>query len=292
MRIRKMLIGALIVIAGLLLLSAPCVLAQDVCEGNFNCDQDVDGSDAALFKSDFGRSEFFNPCPPYDIPFPCNPCPYGMVDCGAKCVDPMADEDFCGVDSACLGGTICGANERCVTGICEIIEEVIYQAAVPKTGQTTSYATGDDGDLEKGVAWPNPRFTDNHDGTVTDNLTGLIWLKNADCFGTRTWNNALSDCNGLSNGDCGLTDSSIAGDWRLPQLRELISLIDASNYAPALPLGHPFTNVYADVGVSYWTSTTFAGDTDNAWYVIMGKGVVARTLHSNLLYVWPVRGGQ
>ena len=50
---------------------------------------------------------------------------------------------------------------------------------VEKTGQTTSYATGDDGDLEKGLAWPNPRFTDNEDGTVTDNLTGLIWLKNA-----------------------------------------------------------------------------------------------------------------
>ena len=42
-------------------------------------------------------------------------------------------------------------------------------APVPKTGQTTSYATGDDGQLEKGVAWPYPRFTDNGDGTVTDN---------------------------------------------------------------------------------------------------------------------------
>ena len=56
-------------------------------------------------------------------------------------------------------------------------------APVPKTGQTVSYATGDDGDLQKGVAWPDPRFTDNSDGTVTDNLTGLIWLKNANCFG-------------------------------------------------------------------------------------------------------------
>ena len=57
----------------------------------------------------------------------------------------------------------------------------IYPAMVPKTGQTTGYATGDDGALQKGVAWPNPRFTDNGDGTVTDNLTGLIWLKNANC---------------------------------------------------------------------------------------------------------------
>ena len=66
---------------------------------------------------------------------------------------------------------------------------------VPKTGKTTSYATGDDGDLEKGVAWPIPRFTDNSNGTIRDNLTGLIWLKDANCFGSRTWSEALSDCN-------------------------------------------------------------------------------------------------
>ena len=63
----------------------------------------------------------------------------------------------------------------------------LYPAPVPKTGQTTSYTTGDDGDLEMGVPWPSPRFTDKGDGTVTDNLTGLIWLKDANCFGGRTW---------------------------------------------------------------------------------------------------------
>jgi hypothetical protein len=114
---------------------------------------------------------------------------------------------------------------------------------VTKTGQTTSYAAGDDGDLEKGVAWPDPRFTDHGDGTVTDNLTGLIWLKNANCFGRRTWNQALSECNNLANGSCGLTDGSSAGDWRLPNVRELQSLVDYSRYDPALPAGHPFSNV-------------------------------------------------
>jgi hypothetical protein len=123
-------------------------------------------------------------------------------------------------------------------------------APVPQTGQTASFATGDDGDLEKGVASPNPRFTVNVNaaddngagggiagngicdgtescnGTVTDNLTGLIWLKNANCFGLRTWALALSDVNGLNTGECGLTDGSVAGDWRLPNVRELQSLID------------------------------------------------------------------
>ena len=73
-------------------------------------------------------------------------------------------------------------------------------ARVPKTGQTQCYnastiidcaGTGQDGALQKGVAWPNPRFTDNGNGTVTDNLTGLIWLKNADCLGLRAWDTAL-----------------------------------------------------------------------------------------------------
>ena len=79
---------------------------------------------------------------------------------------------------------------------------------------------------EKGVAWPNPRFTDNGNGTVTDNLTGLIWLKNANCFGAKDWAMALSDANTLNNGECGLTDGSVEGDWRLPNVREMQSLID------------------------------------------------------------------
>jgi len=85
-------------------------------------------------------------------------------------------------------------------------------APVEKTGKTTSYATGDDGDLEKGVTWPSPRFTDNRNGTVTDNLTGLIWLKNACCSSfylsdssgqnTRVWGEAVTACHLLSGGYC------------------------------------------------------------------------------------------
>ena len=59
------------------------------------------------------------------------------------------------------------------------------KALVEKTGQITSYSNtgGEDGDLKKGVKWPNPRFKDNGNGAVTDNLTKLIWLKNANAFG-------------------------------------------------------------------------------------------------------------
>src|SRR3990172_4596891 len=92
---------------------------------------------------------------------------------------------------------------------------------LPQTGQKMSYTMGDDGNLQEGVAWPSPRFHDNNNGTVTDNLTGLIWLKDANCFGAKIWAVALTIANGLPNGQCGLNDGSKAGDWRLPNRKEL-----------------------------------------------------------------------
>ena len=133
---------------------------------------------------------------------------------------------------------------------------------VPKTGQTKCYETGDpadeipcggtgqDGDLQRGFSSPNPRFTDNGNGTVTDNLTGLMWLKNANVPNAgRNWATALSDVvqlntNGTMNGN-NAGDTSNGGshqtDWRLPNVRELFSLIDFGQFNPALPSGHPFT---------------------------------------------------
>ena len=161
-------------------------------------------------------------------------------------------------------------------------------APVPKTGQTASYATGDDGDLQMGVASPSPRFTDNGNGAVTDNLTGLIWTKDADCDGKKTWNNALSYCNALANGTCGLSDGSVAGDWRLPNVRELYSLIDYGTTYPALPTGHPFTNV----GDWTWVATTVANTTTLAWDVSLHGGSVFYYDKDNILHAWCVRGGQ
>jgi hypothetical protein len=101
-------------------------------------------------------------------------------------------------------------------------------APVPQTGQTTPYAAGDDGSIRAGVPWPSPRFTDNLDGTVTDHLTGLIWLKNADCDALRStdWATAVFNAHSLASGICGLADGSVAGDWRLPNVKELQSLVD------------------------------------------------------------------
>jgi hypothetical protein len=179
---------------------------------------------------------------------------------------------------------------------------------VPQTGQTACYdksgkeigcEEGSDGYLQRGLPWPNPRFTDNGNGTVTDNLTELIWLKDASRFGTRTCSHALDDCNNLADDGYDLTDGSVAGDWRLPNVRELNSLIHYGFYDPALPdtagtgkwsEGDPFNNVPSKA--FYWSSTTYAGYPTLAWGVSMHYGSVYYDLKDHdTPYVWPVRGG-
>jgi hypothetical protein len=255
----------------------------DYCEGDFDNDGDQDGSDAALFKTDFGRSPYSSPCPSTTTTIP-GGCPSGLTDCTGLCVDTETNEIHCGECDF-----PCGSGEVCIAGTCEIYCSDNY-APVSKTGQTTSYATGDDGDLAKGVPWPNPRFTDNLDGTVTDNLTGLIWLKDANCFGYRTWNNALSDSNGLESGECGLTDGSSAGEWRLPQLKELMSVFDLGNYSPALPNVHPFINVPSGSS-NFWSSTTDSSWDIRAHFVYLTTGGTGANSKTSLYIVWPVRGG-
>jgi Protein of unknown function (DUF1566)/HYDIN/CFA65/VesB-like, Ig-like domain len=168
-----------------------------------------------------------------------------------------------------------------------------------KTGQTTCYdvwgteidctGTGQDGEVQAGIEWPSPRFEDNGNGTITDHLTGLVWLQNANCFGAlQHWLYALDDCNNLSSGTCGLTDGSAAGDWRLPNPKELLSLIDYSQYAPALPTGHPFQNIQISY---YWAADTLIANFNrHAWIVNMEYGGSSSDWkYLGNYYVWPVR---
>ncbi|MCP4700634.1 MAG: DUF1566 domain-containing protein [Gammaproteobacteria bacterium] len=164
-----------------------------------------------------------------------------------------------------------------------------YNSGREKSGQTTSYQSGDDGTWQKGAALPSPRFTDNDDGSITDNLTGLIWLKDANCFGQKDWVAALTDANDLASGSCGLTDGTSAGNWRLPNIKEIRSLLDFGQSDPALPSGHPFSSVQTAL---YWTSTTNAANTINAWNQGLGRGRGFSDSKASTNYVLPVRGGQ
>lgn len=167
-----------------------------------------------------------------------------------------------------------------------------YPANLWKTGQTAGYAIGDDGDLERGVRWPDPRFTDHGDETVTDHLTGLMWTKDANSSGStlcnpaasKTWQEALDYVVCLNtNRHLGFTD------WRFPNRKELFSLIDHSKYGPALPEGHPF--LYVQFLDDYWSSTTVASFTDSAWTIDMFYGNINHDQKRYRNYVWPVRNG-
>lgn len=157
--------------------------------------------------------------------------------------------------------------------------------------------TGDDDDGAEGVAWPDPRFKDNNNGTITDNLTGLVWLKNANCAGTMNWATARTWAAALVSGNCGLTDGSVAGQWRLPTIKELRSLVHWGVFDPAVPNtagtgkwveGSPFTGVQS----AYWSSTTYSYYTSRAWLVDLLTIGVGGAEKTTSLYVWPVRGGQ
>jgi hypothetical protein len=208
-------------------------------------------------------------------------------------------------------------------GVHERVEASTIQ--LPQTGQTVCYdtatnaptactnTTGQDGNILAGKPSPVPRFTINklgdgitEDGTVTDNLTGLTWLKDAGCFSTvggiakgttaatstLTWPDALTWSNNLKgdNTACGLKDGSVSGDWRLPNITELKSLVDFSQQYPALPAGHPFINVVPSA--YYSSSSNGEGSRGDARFVGMDIGDMSSTNKIYSYYVWPVRDGQ
>ncbi|TVM02933.1 MAG: hypothetical protein CV087_07770 [Candidatus Brocadia sp. WS118] len=155
-------------------------------------------------------------------------------------------------------------------------------------------------DSNKGVVSSSPRFTDNSNGTVTDTLTGLTWLQNANVAGARTWTDALADVENLNRD--GTMNGTFAGDksdggshqkdWRLPNRNELSSLTDSKNNNPALPSGYSgfFSGVQSD---SYWSSDTLKGGIAYAWIVNMSDHGIMDTANKNeTCYVWPVRAGK
>ena len=155
---------------------------------------------------------------------------------------------------------------------------------------------GQYGELQLGVTSPDPRFTDNCNGTVTDKLTGLIWLKNANCFEMIDWNGAMTAVKGLKDGDCGpdsgliLSDGSFPGDWRLPTMEELCSLIDYGKRDPALPSGHMFSDVPQGY---YWSSTKLEYHSGLAWTVYLHVGTTCYDALTNQAgYVLPVRDNE
>lgn len=147
-------------------------------------------------------------------------------------------------------------------------------------------------------ALQQPRFVDNRDGTVSDRRTGLTWLKHANCFDTQTWGKAMEIVAGISDGlQCQgmeLEDGSAPGDWRLPTIREIMTLPMIEYFNPALTNsmgtgkwqeGDPFVGVSSQY---YWSSSQV--EDDNAWYMYLYNGVLGISQTTQRYSVWPVKG--
>jgi hypothetical protein len=128
---------------------------------------------------------------------------------------------------------------------------------LPDTGQTLSYTdtVGEDHDYTINP----PDYTDNLDGTITDNVTGLMWEKDSGTS-TYTWENAKTHCNDLP--------LAAHKDWRLPTREELRSIVDYGQYASAINTTF-FPNTQSG---DYWSSTTYWEDTSRAWRVSFRSG--------------------
>ncbi len=123
-----------------------------------------------------------------------------------------------------------------------------------------------------------PHFTDNVNGTITDNFTGLIWQKGIENK-TFTWDSALMMANSFS----------LAGysDWRLPTIKELQSLNDPQLVNPSFEKT-AFSNLL--VG-DYWSATTLFNTPSKAWDINNQFGIVTQHDKTTREHVILVRGG-
>ena len=210
--------------------------------------------------------------------------------------NPPLPADNAPLSAACVPGA--AYNPACDVDHNGAINVTDIQLTAGHWGQTGTYTAG--------AAPPcfnlTHRYVDCANGTVTDTVTGLIWLKNANCFGLQNYVGANNAAAGLQTGACGLTDNSTPGDWRLPTREEFEATLLSS--CPTEPKivgnGSPITGCYSDnswaTGVLqsgfYCTSTTYAGYASNAWGVNLGNGGMYGSGKTNAYRVWPVRGGQ
>ena len=142
--------------------------------------------------------------------------------------------------------------------------------------------TGQDGEFRFGRAWPLPRFVVEGE-TVTDRLTGLAWSRDANPLAfPLTWPEALLGVKGLNEARYGGFT-----DWRLPNRRELRSLMSFAGKKPALPADHPFHNFFLGW---YWSSTSAAINPAYAWYVHLEGARMFYGRKDQSCLVWPVRG--
>jgi len=156
---------------------------------------------------------------------------------------------------------------------------------LPQTGQIISYDTvgneidfhnsGQDGEYQRGRPWPLERFVDNGDGTITDKLSSLIWLKDGSCLEKSSWHSAASVIADFNRNPaafkCASYDAAYR-DWSLPLLDQLATLINGDESVTANYLNLAgFSSVQPG---RYWTGSRYL-NSFNAWTVALSDGALS-----------------
>jgi hypothetical protein len=185
--------------------------------------------------------------------------------------DPKAGERV--IDSQWASSTLYAANQNQMFGVNFADGRIKgYGLIMPGRGDKTFFAIC----VRGNPAYGKNDFQDNHDGTVTDRATGLMWSK-ADSGAGMNWQAALAWTQG-KNAEKHLGHD----DWRLPNAKELQSIVDysrspATTHSAAIdPVFGctPITNAIGQTDYAYyWTGTTHAGmrGGDAAVYVAFGR---------------------
>lgn len=236
-------------------------------------------------------------------------CGPAILSCGNAVKDGTDD-----CDGADLGGATCGSvgfftGTLACGADCHFDVSGCVTGAFPATGQTfndgtADYEVGDDGDLENGAAHS---YVDNGDGTITDANTGLMWEKKDRAGGihdiatTYTWDVLdTAFIAVLNTPPCFATYC----DWRVPNYHELSSIVDFGADAPSIDVA--FNNNCSGscsfatcsctksgtLSPPFWTSTTVANSTAQAWVVQFDEGRIVQDVKSvSSRRVRAVRGG-
>ncbi len=232
-------------------------------------------------------------------------CGDGTVDAGEECDASALGGATCQSEGFASGTLACGPGCTFDTSGCGCGPS---SGSFPATGQTTCWnsagtvipcaGTGHDGEIQAGATLS---YTDNGNGTITDNNTGLMWEKLSDDGTIHDWDTNYTWNDAFAVKVAGLNGAVFAGhtDWRVPNAKELQSIVNYQNAFPSVSAafntacapGCTVTTCSCTRSGVYWSSSTYALSPTGAWFVNFDVGNVSADSKPVNFAVRAVRGG-